>query len=231
MFTSPRSNETDGGYSRLPIMASASIYDTAARFLACSSACTLSRSTLEAASAWPFASVSSNSMAVASGWRNLSPGKDPFSAFPPPPDEGPSAPAETSTASTPLTIWLIEDNPADAFVMTEALKSSGLLFQLQSVVDGEAALELLRAAEDGEQVLPALILLDLNLPKISGLEVLSQIRAAARCGRVPVIVVTSSEAPSDLSAIRELSATAYFRKPTSLDAFMKLSDLVRQVLV
>lgn len=115
--------------------------------------------------------------------------------------------------------------------MTEALKSSGLLFQLQSVVDGESALELLRAAEDGEQVLPALILLDLNLPKISGLEVLSQIRAAARCGRVPVIVVTSSEAPSDLSAIRELSATAYFRKPTSLDAFMKLSDLVRQVLV
>ena len=129
-----------------------------------------------------------------------------------------------------MTIWLIEDNPADAFVMTEALRSSGLLFQLRSVVDGEAALELLRGVEDGEQVLPALILLDLNLPKTSGIEVLSHIRGAARCGRVPIIVVTSSEAPADLAAIQALNATAYFRKPTSLDAFMKLSDVIRRVL-
>jgi two-component system, chemotaxis family, response regulator Rcp1 len=150
--------------------------------------------------------------------------------LPPPPDERPSPAGETLPASAPLTIWLIEDNPADAFVMTEALKSSGLSFQLRSVVDGEAALDLLRGVEEGEQVLPALVLLDLNLPKTSGIEVLSHIRGAARCSRVPIIVVTSSEAPADLGAIRELSATAYFRKPTDLDAFMKLSDVIRDVL-
>jgi CheY-like chemotaxis protein len=142
-----------------------------------------------------------------------------------------AAHSEASSRSQPLTVWLIEDNPTDVFVMKEALKQSGLEHTVQVAPDGEAALSLLRGIENEENTVPpALVLLDLNLPKTSGTDVLAAIRTDARCARVPVIIVTSSDSPDDLRAIQALNATAYFRKPTELSAFMKLSDVIRQVL-
>jgi DNA-binding response OmpR family regulator len=77
---------------------------------------------------------------------------------------------------------------------------------------------------------PALILLDLNLPKVTGFEVLAAIRDDARLANVPVIVVTSSDSTEDMKTIHDLGATAYFRKPHDLDQFMRLSDVVKAAL-
>jgi CheY-like chemotaxis protein len=72
--------------------------------------------------------------------------------------------------------------------------------------------------------------LDLNLPKISGIEVLQQLRAGSPCRRTPVIVVTSSTAEGDRAAVQRLGAEAYFQKPKSLAAYMQLAGLIKRVL-
>ena len=125
---------------------------------------------------------------------------------------------------------LVEDNEADVFIAKEVLKDSGFHFDLQVAGDGESALRFLRNLEDGQKTCPALVLLDLNIPKLSGIEVLAQIRGGGRCNDIPVVVVTSSDSPEDIAAVRRLNVSAYFRKPTSLPAYMKLGDVVREVL-
>jgi CheY-like chemotaxis protein len=130
-----------------------------------------------------------------------------------------------------LIVWLVEDSATDAYVIGEALKLCGLSCVLRVVGDGDAAISMLREVEaSAGRGSPDLILLDLNVPKVPGLEVLSALRQSACCGGVPVVVVTSSDSNSDLAAIRELGATSYFRKPHDLDAFLRLGDIVRQAL-
>ena len=77
---------------------------------------------------------------------------------------------------------------------------------------------------------PALVLLDLNLPKVAGIEVLRHLRNSTPCSRTPVIVVTSSTAEADRTAVERLGADAYFQKPTSLTAYMELTQLIRRFL-
>jgi CheY-like chemotaxis protein len=139
--------------------------------------------------------------------------------------------ARSKAGTLPLRILLVEDNPADVLVTKEVLKQFGIPFELQTASDGAEAISLLELYETNlTEVRPGLVLLDLNLPKISGAEVLSHLREHEWSKRIPVVIVTSSDSPSDMNAIRKIGATAYFRKPTSLAAYMQLGRVILDVL-
>lgn len=126
---------------------------------------------------------------------------------------------------------LVEDNEADIFVIREVLSKCGFAFNLCIARDGEEALAYFRkAASPGNLPCPDLLLLDLNLPKVPGLEVLRRVRGAFGCRRTPVVVVTSSESETDRRAVGALGVEAYFRKPSDLTAYLGLSSVIMQVL-
>jgi chemotaxis family two-component system response regulator Rcp1 len=126
---------------------------------------------------------------------------------------------------------LVEDNETDAFVIREILKESSIRFQLHLAVNGERALALLGISPGTNPIMnPGLILLDLNIPRIHGLEVLAQVRADARYRDTPVVVVTSSESQKDRDAVQALRGNAYFCKPSDLDGFLVLEQVIRGVL-
>jgi CheY-like chemotaxis protein len=128
-------------------------------------------------------------------------------------------------------VLLVEDNPTDVFVIKEALERSGLDLNLRVASNGEEALRYLQGLAGSEKPsCPALVLLDLNLPKVGGIEVLRHLRGNSPCSSTPVIVVTSSTAETDRTAVRRLGAEAYFEKPTSLAAYMELGEVVKRIL-
>jgi CheY-like chemotaxis protein len=125
----------------------------------------------------------------------------------------------------------VEDNAADVYLVNEVLRHCGLDYRLHVSADGAEALAFLENLEsDAECPDVALILLDLNLPKIHGIQVLERIRKSRRCGAVPVVILTSSDSPTDLAAIRRLSATAYFKKPAEVVAYMQLTQVIQRAL-
>jgi len=126
---------------------------------------------------------------------------------------------------------LVEDNPADVFFAQTALKHGGTESEIVVARDGEKAIEFVEAADaDPSAPCPQVILLDLNLPRTSGTEVLRRVRKSSRCADVPVIIVTSSDAPSDRAETASLGANRYFLKPQNLDEYLKLGSVVREVL-
>jgi CheY-like chemotaxis protein len=126
---------------------------------------------------------------------------------------------------------VVEDNPTDVFVIREVLHTCRLGYRVIIARDGQEALTYLREiARDGSTPCPALLLLDLNMPRVSGLDVLRELRGATRCSRTPVIVVTSSTADTDRRAARELGADAYFKKPADLKAYGELADLIKSLV-
>jgi CheY-like chemotaxis protein len=128
-------------------------------------------------------------------------------------------------------IVLVEDSEADAFLVREALEQAGVPCELQTVRDGEEAIIFLETIESDEAAsTPNLIILDLNLPMVSGEQVLERIRKTRKCGSTPVIILTSSESPRDKDATVRLGATEYFSKSSRLDEFMKLGVIVRRLL-
>jgi CheY-like chemotaxis protein len=129
---------------------------------------------------------------------------------------------ENDTQREPL-ILLIEDNPGDVLLIEEALQEIGSSLSLQSVRDGEAALAFLhRRAPYHTEESPTLVLLDLNLPRMNGLEVLRCIREDERLHTLPVIILTTSEAPEDVERAYALQANAYVTKPANLDALFHM---------
>jgi CheY-like chemotaxis protein len=128
------------------------------------------------------------------------------------------------------TILLVEDNSSDIYVIRKVLEWSRLALNLVVAVDGEEALILMRAASKEGRQRPALILLDWNLPKVTGAEVLAEVRKDARWRNIPVVIVTSTDAPSEVAEMKKLGATAHFRKPTELDAYLELERLIRVIL-
>jgi two-component system, chemotaxis family, response regulator Rcp1 len=126
-------------------------------------------------------------------------------------------------------ILLVEDNAGDVFLVRWALDKQGLHHDLTVAQNGEVALELLdEAAASRPDTAPELVLLDLNLPKINGTQVLSHIRETAGLATTPVIIITSSDSPSDRERALSLGANVYFRKPTDLQSFMRLGQVVQQ---
>ena len=129
------------------------------------------------------------------------------------------------------TVFLVEDNPADVFFVRTALKSEGLDSDVLVAQDGEKAIAFVEAADtDPEAPCPQVILLDLNLPCMNGMEVLRRVKKSARFADVPVIIVTSSDAATDRAEAASLGANAYFLKPQNLDEYMKLGSVVKEVL-
>ena len=122
----------------------------------------------------------------------------------------------------PVTILLVEDNPDDEALTALALRE-GLPATLKVARDGQDALDYL-FDEDNE--LPRLVLLDLRLPSTDGLEVLKRIRAHERTALTPVVILTSSSAPTDVDAGYRYGANSYVRKPINYDQF---ASLIRQV--
>jgi len=123
----------------------------------------------------------------------------------------------------PIEILLIEDNPGDVRLTTEVLKDSKIINKLNVVEDGEEVLAYLR--KEGKyknKTRPDLILLDLNLPKKNGKEVLAEIKGDKSFKRIPVVVLTISQAYEDIMRIYDLHANCYITKPVDIDQFIKV---------
>ena len=129
----------------------------------------------------------------------------------------------------PIEILLVEDNPGDVRLTREALRESQVRNQLHVATDGEDALAFLRR-EGGYAGAPTphLILLDLNLPKRDGREVLHDIKADARLNHIPVVVLTTSQAERDIVETYRLRANAYVTKPVDLDQFLAVVQAIER---
>ena len=124
-------------------------------------------------------------------------------------------------------ILLVEDNPDDEALTLRAFKRSNVVNDLEVVRDGQEALDYLFGAESVDAMpTPAIILLDLKLPKVDGLEVLKQVRAHDATRLVPVVILTSSHEESDLIATYGNGANSYVRKPVDFNQF---AESVRQL--
>jgi len=127
-------------------------------------------------------------------------------------------------------ILLVEDNPDDILLTKRAFKKSNILNELVIARDGVEALDYLFGTGIYEgrdmNVMPILILLDLNLPKIDGIEILRRLRANERTKLIPVVVLTSSKEQKDLIESYSLGANSYIRKPVDFDQFI---NAVRQL--
>ncbi len=123
----------------------------------------------------------------------------------------------------PIEILLVEDNPGDVRLTEEALKESTVINHLRVVRDGEEALAFLRREGQYTQALrPDLILLDLNLPKRDGRQVLADIKRDEQLRRIPVVILTTSNAELDIIKSYDLHANCYITKPVDLDQFTKV---------
>lgn len=120
-------------------------------------------------------------------------------------------------------ILLVEDNPGDVRLTQEALKESKMLNELYVTEDGVEAMEFLnREGKFTDAPYPDLILLDLNLPKKDGRELLEEIKADERFRRIPVVVLTTSKAQEDIYRMYEQHANCYITKPIDLDQFIEV---------
>jgi len=127
-----------------------------------------------------------------------------------------------------IEILLVEDNPGDARLTTEALKEARVRNKLTHIADGIEALALLRQQGKyaGSQR-PDLILLDLNLPRKDGREVLAEIKADDRLKRIPVVILTTSQAEEDILKAYNLNANCYVSKPVDLDQFIRVVRTIK----
>ena len=123
-------------------------------------------------------------------------------------------------------IVLIEDNPADVELTLNSLKKKKLANRVKVLTDGEEALDYLFNAcgPSGSGYCPHLILLDLKLPKVSGLEILEKIRSDERTKMIPVVVLTSSEEEKDRVESYKLGVNSYIVKPVEFDSFAKVAS-------
>lgn len=123
----------------------------------------------------------------------------------------------------PIDILMVEDDPDDVFLTQEALKGAKVLNRLHVVPDGLEALAYLRRQEPHSSAQrPDLILLDLNLPRMNGREVLAVLKADPDLRLIPVVVLTTSDSEEDILKSYALHANCYIQKPVDLDRFMKV---------
>lgn len=125
----------------------------------------------------------------------------------------------------------MEDNPADINLVEEALEEVRLDCRLHIMRDGVRAIEFLeRLDAEPDRPLIDVVLLDLNLPKISGEEVLKRVRMSPKCEGVKVLIISSSDIPADRERMMKLGASDYFRKPSDLAQFMLFGAKVRAII-
>ncbi len=123
-------------------------------------------------------------------------------------------------------ILVADDNPADVYLIREALKEHGVKCALHVAPDGKEVLQIISGADQQLD----LIILDLNLPRHDGLEILQRLREIPRMDGVPVVVLTSSDSPRDREVANRLGASHYLRKPSSLEQFLSLGAVFKDLL-
>ncbi|SDI80197.1 response regulator [Nonomuraea jiangxiensis] len=127
----------------------------------------------------------------------------------------------------PIEVLLVEDDQGDILLTKEAFDLNKVRNRLHVVTDGEQALAYLRRQGDfADSTRPDLILLDLNLPRLGGLEVLAEVKADATLRTIPVVILTTSEAEEDILHSYRLHANAYVSKPVDFEQFIRV---VRQI--
>jgi CheY-like chemotaxis protein len=122
------------------------------------------------------------------------------------------------------TILYVEDNPDDVTLMTLAFKKAGVDAKLQVASDGDQAISTIQAMDPAS--LPSCVLLDIKLPRVSGLEVLKWIRDQPRFKRMLVIMLTSSMLPSDINKAYDLCANSYLIKPSDHESLIRLAKII-----
>ncbi len=123
----------------------------------------------------------------------------------------------------PIVILLVEDNPGDVRLIKETLQEDKFFHRMYVTKDGEEAMDFLRRkGKYSEAPCPDLILLDLNLPKKDGREVLAEMKSDPELKRIPIVVLTTSEAEQDILMTYDLYANCYITKPVNLDQFIKV---------
>jgi two-component system, chemotaxis family, response regulator Rcp1 len=125
-----------------------------------------------------------------------------------------------------LRILLVEDSPSDVRLIREALKETPLDVQITLARDGIEAMEYLHQSEVGMVNRPDIILLDLNLPRKNGREVLAEVKATPRLKQIPILIMTSSKADEDVKQAYNLNANCYIAKPGNLQEYV---DVVRSI--
>lgn len=122
-------------------------------------------------------------------------------------------------------ILLVEDNPMDLDLTLRAFNKRRFINAIEVARDGEEALAYIARWDAGEPV-PAVILLDINMPKVNGLEVLAQLKRHPVYRRIPVVVLTSSREDRDLASAYDLGVNSYIEKPVSFNKFMEVADQI-----
>ena len=122
-------------------------------------------------------------------------------------------------------VLLVEDNPDDVIMIREAFEQSLTPIQLYVVSNGEQAIKFVRRT-DTDALRPSLILLDLNLPIRNGLDVLAELKSDTEFLSIPIVVLTTSQAPNDIQQCYSLHANAYIIKPPDFDGY---ADVIKQV--
>jgi CheY-like chemotaxis protein len=179
-----------------------------------------------------------NIQALVSGWRSVSglwtgimdgsgSNRNPVEDRP----SGSGSPAEKTVGRIRPGILIAEDSDADVYLIERAIQRAGISTAMQVVRDGEAAIRWIdESVADNSTLMPALIILDINLPRKRGSDVLKHVRSSPKVSAVPVIVVSTSDTARDRDEMTKLGANAYFRKPSEYAEFMKFGELVKNFL-
>ena len=127
-------------------------------------------------------------------------------------------------------IVLVEDNSADVHLVKEALSEHLVSYTLTVIKDGEKAIQHIDDVDNQTREGPSLVILDLNLPRRSGRDVLRRLRLSARFADVPVIILSSSNAEKDREEALSLGATLYITKPTDLAQFLNIGAIIKKLI-
>ncbi len=128
----------------------------------------------------------------------------------------------------PVEIMLVDDDEADVLLTTQMLKRGKLLLNVTVAHDGDEALEMLEAKVSSGDPLPDLMLLDINMPRLDGFETLQQMRKHEVLKGVPVVMLTTSDAPQDVKRVYDLGANCYITKPVTFEQFQKVISLLKE---
>ncbi len=159
---------------------------------------------------------------MAGSGSNPNPDKDQYSASPSQSKGQPGARRH---------ILIVEDNPADVFLIRAAIQAANIKAELYVARDGEQAVRFFDHADrDDSAPCPVLVILDINLPRKQGGEVLQHIRRSRRCGDGLVIAISTSDSARDREDMTKLGANGYFHKPSDYGEFMKLGGMVTELL-
>jgi CheY-like chemotaxis protein len=127
-------------------------------------------------------------------------------------------------------VLVVEDNPADAGLIRKALEEHGVEGEVTHIIDGETAIAFIEAIDTDQFDCPDLAIIDLNLPRRPGQDVLERMRQSPKCREIPVVILSSSDAKRDLADAERLRASQYIRKPTRLEEFLGLGAVFKAAL-